>query len=42
MDHSKSINNIRTNNSIVNSNFKKLDGKQITCGNNPEAFAFVT
>ena len=42
MDYSSSINNIRINNSIVNSNIKKLDGKKITCENNPEAFAFVT
>ena len=33
---------MRINNSIVNNNFKKLDGKQIICGNNPEAFAFLT
>ena len=42
MDHSWSVNYIRTNNSAVDSNCKKLDGKQIACGNNPEAFAFVT
>ena len=42
MDHSWSINYIRTNNSTGDSNSKKLDGKQTACGNNPEVFAFVT
>ena len=42
MDHSWSINYIRTNNSKVDSYCKKLDGKQIICGNNPEAAVCVS